>query len=974
MNRTILMIAGVFGTSSLLLIDSAVKGTALLLVAAAVALILRRDSAATRHLVWLLAIVALLVVPVLSALLPGWRVLPEWAGVFARPAVVDKPSPGVAPHAAVAVESPPHIVAAEVEPSSATAHPTAAQAPDGEATFVQPRAPAAPVVSKWTWINALPLVWAIGFGVLILRLMAARWLLWNCEVRGTVIEDSGGSGAGNKVAEATPPTEDAIVAALDAARAQLGIVRSVTLLIHPNRTIPIVWGIFRCRLLLPTAARDWSGEQLRSVLLHELAHVKRRDMLAQLLAQVACALHWFNPLVWLAAWRLAVERERACDDLVLASGVRASAYAGHLLDVVSNFAPARLASSCGLAMARKSSLEGRLLAVLSGNCNRRRVSVALTAMALVIAAGVAVPVAMLRAADPRPSQKQAANDVKVKVGIKLDAPTEQNLKWGEPVNGLRAAVVIRTASDKPKAGDLPELYIAVQNASKAPIRLTDASVPADVRVRDLRHKKDGRIMYIAGSREPSQGDLTLQPSEVVFLPMFNTETKLTAPADPTVDKHTIGQNIAEGVLKDPHESLVIEMVIEKAPAGAWTGKLLTGDATGSEAAGQPRPNDKRAQALFKVWQDHARANGDFPGGLVGGLGDRVNEFIRANTGDASGAPYAKKMTPIAPRIDATRDWKPEEVIALMDDIAAVSSGPLDAMREHMEGRAFKTGEPLPKSLVSAPWGAVQPSGLRMAWLLEPRTAEHPLGTPLKSRILIQNIGKDVVVFRTRTWHQGGHTAHDANGAAIKVDGLTMLTRPPLLPFRLWPGEYIEVTGTGIGLGAAKHNDEDWQNARVGSWIEAQAGDDVTVTTGAVPLSDWNEAPVKNGEPGWWLDLIKADLAQNLPLPADAEERRRLVYRVGMEIFGTPLSKEEIDAFVSDHEANALDSLAQRFAKRPGTTPFTSELTSAPTTFKVLPADLDAAKRPRPAAVAAPETPPARPAATAAPSNGNSGRK
>src|SRR5689334_19488950 len=89
MNRTFLMIAGVFGMSSLLLLDSAVKGTALLLVATVVALTLRRDSAATRHLVWLLAIVALLVVPVLSAMLPGWRVLPEWAGVSVKPVVAD---------------------------------------------------------------------------------------------------------------------------------------------------------------------------------------------------------------------------------------------------------------------------------------------------------------------------------------------------------------------------------------------------------------------------------------------------------------------------------------------------------------------------------------------------------------------------------------------------------------------------------------------------------------------------------------------------------------------------------------------------------------------------------------------------------------------------------------------------------------------------------------------------------------------
>src|SRR3954468_18773512 len=137
MNRTILMIAGVFGTSSLLLVDSAVKGTALLLLAGMLALLLRRDSAATRHLVWLLAIVALLVVPVLSALLPGWRVLPEWAAVSARPVVVEKPSASVARHADVGIDSPPHIAATDGEPSTATAYPTAAQSSDGARALVQ---------------------------------------------------------------------------------------------------------------------------------------------------------------------------------------------------------------------------------------------------------------------------------------------------------------------------------------------------------------------------------------------------------------------------------------------------------------------------------------------------------------------------------------------------------------------------------------------------------------------------------------------------------------------------------------------------------------------------------------------------------------------------------------------------------------------------------------------------------------------
>jgi beta-lactamase regulating signal transducer with metallopeptidase domain len=331
MDRSMLMAAGVLSASSRLMVDSAFKGTALLVVAVVAVLILRRDSAATRHLAWLLAMVAMLVVPVLSAMLPQWRVLPEWVGLQPETAVVSTRPPSIARPAEVAVKVAQNAGPAHVESPSAMAHQPAAGPPDSRAAGVGPEAVPAPAAGHGSWLNALPLVWAMGFGVLILRLMAARWMLWNTKRLGTVLGSS---------RQATT-LHDPIVRAFEAACLQLGIGRTVTLLIHPEKTIPVVWGILRCRLLLPAAARNWNGEQLRSVLVHELAHVKRRDTTAQLVAQVGCALYWFNPLVWFAAWRLGVESERACDDLVLASGVRPSAYAGHLLEAVTGLSPAR---------------------------------------------------------------------------------------------------------------------------------------------------------------------------------------------------------------------------------------------------------------------------------------------------------------------------------------------------------------------------------------------------------------------------------------------------------------------------------------------------------------------------------------------------------------------------------------------------------------------------------------------------------
>src|SRR5688572_20781634 len=78
MNRMQLSLAALLGALMPLVFDSALKGAALLAAAALCALVLYKASAATRHLVWLVAVVALLIVPVLSFALPQWRILPQW--------------------------------------------------------------------------------------------------------------------------------------------------------------------------------------------------------------------------------------------------------------------------------------------------------------------------------------------------------------------------------------------------------------------------------------------------------------------------------------------------------------------------------------------------------------------------------------------------------------------------------------------------------------------------------------------------------------------------------------------------------------------------------------------------------------------------------------------------------------------------------------------------------------------------------
>ena len=946
MNRALLTIAGILSASSLMLVDSAIKSTALLLLAAITVAALRRDSAATRNFVWVLAIVAMLAAPALSAILPQWRVLPEWVGSSPEPDLVQASPPSTVRTAVGAVDLAQNVEPDVVESPSATAYQTTELLDPPPARVTTDRMPES-AASNGNWLNVIPFVWAMGCCVLTLRLLAARWMLWNTERQGTIIRSS------RQLAKAPG---DPIVTALDAASLQLGIRRSVTLLIHPDKTIPVVWGVFQCRLLLPAAARDWSGEQLRSVLLHEIAHVKRRDAMAQLLAQIACALYWFNPLVWFAAWRLGVECESACDDLVLANGVRPSAYAGHLLEVVTGLAPTRWTGSCGLAMARRSSLEGRLVAILSKKLNRRSVSTALAAIALAIAVGIAVPIAMLRAADertgaPMPNQEKTeaqatGESQKPNDGAKLKPGTQDKLEWGKPAGGLRMALCWPPVLGEPAAGDVPDLHLAVQNVSTAPVRL--CTTAAATQQRRLTHKSKGEIQFRIVDGKPAGIDCTLEPTEAVFLRLFAQGDK-SGEVPP-------GSEIASGVRRIAEYSLMAEMEISGAPAGAWSGKITTPDTRAG--VGVDVPKSRKAQELFKVWLQHTRVNGRIPGGLISRVGERVREFVKANAADKAGAPFAKRMEPLLPRLDGTRDWQPAEASALLNDVAAVSDAPLSLALEEIAGGTIQHGFHLKPQMENAPWGEPLSNGLRTAWLLEPRSEEYRLGTPLKCRILIHNAEKRPVVFRTRSWHHIEPTAKDAKGAPIGMESVTRYTRAPLVTYRLEPGRYVELATPGFGLG--KYGFHDFKDADIASWIGAKEGDEVTLAPGVVPLNDWNEAPVLDGEPRWWLDFIIARLNLATPLPSDVVERRALLNKVMADIFlmYTRPTEEEIAAFVADTTPRALTNLAERIFHHPSVHAWAGPLQSGPIKFRVAAADPGAAKPAAAPARTTPDPPPA----------------
>jgi HEAT repeat protein/beta-lactamase regulating signal transducer with metallopeptidase domain len=348
--------------------DAIVKASAVLAAAAAASFALRRASASLRHLVWTLALVGALAMPVLSMALPRWSVPLVTFRVDAPPTVApDDSSAAMAPALRVARR--------EGKPAPGVTDNTAAS-PAAPAPAAAPAAPS----RQMSWPSIILAIWAMGAAAILARLVAG------------LLAVSWMSRRSQRVADAPW---------LDLARSlagDLGISR-VRFLRSGRASMPMACGLLRPAVVMPADADGWPAARLRIVLLHELAHVKRRDCLTHLLVQVTCALYWFNPLVWVAAKRVRTERERACDDLVLASGTRGPDYADELLDIArvmrAQRFPAVLAGAT-LAMAHRSQLEGRLMAILDPSVPRAGINRVRTAVAATAAACALMPLASVQ--------------------------------------------------------------------------------------------------------------------------------------------------------------------------------------------------------------------------------------------------------------------------------------------------------------------------------------------------------------------------------------------------------------------------------------------------------------------------------------------------------------------------------------------------------------------------------------------------
>jgi beta-lactamase regulating signal transducer with metallopeptidase domain len=177
---------------------------------------------------------------------------------------------------------------------------------------------------------------------------------------------------------------------------RLDVDASIDVRLSPDVDGPFTLGAFRPVILLPLDAQYWSSERLRIVLVHEAAHVARLDYIAQLVGTIACAIYWFNPIVWLAVTRLRAEAEHAADDRVLAAGVDGVTYASHLLELARPES-APLSAAMAVGMARGTTrLEKRFTAMLDSRRSRGIVPLRLQAALGSVAMLAAVPLTSVK--------------------------------------------------------------------------------------------------------------------------------------------------------------------------------------------------------------------------------------------------------------------------------------------------------------------------------------------------------------------------------------------------------------------------------------------------------------------------------------------------------------------------------------------------------------------------------------------------
>ena len=310
-----------------------------------------------------------------------------------------------------------------------------------------PASPAPLVLPHWVLALAAG-VWGLGALWMLARKLRARRAL------------------GRLVRSARPVTEETVLEILRRCREQLGLRQPVTLRASAAVFSPLVTGLVRPVILLPETALE--PQALRCLLLHELNHVRRRDLWVRLCSMAALVIHWYNPLFHMLDRTVREVGEERCDeDVAQLLDRRERLRYGRILLQMAAGSPGQ-AGPWALCLTSREALERRLNQMLhTAPIKGRRRLLALLAAAAVLACGTAAALSVnapLVTAPPEgPASVQSApqperqDTPNATTSQETEQPQEEPLPPEEPASPQEVATETAPAqTEEPAPASQPE--------------------------------------------------------------------------------------------------------------------------------------------------------------------------------------------------------------------------------------------------------------------------------------------------------------------------------------------------------------------------------------------------------------------------------------------------------------------------------------------------------------------------------------
>jgi beta-lactamase regulating signal transducer with metallopeptidase domain len=335
-----------------------------------------------------------------------------------------------------------------------------------------PANPHAGIILSSSWASYLFAVWDLAAGLLLFRVGVGLWRVYQIRRKCCEVDLAG--------------LDPAIAGILQ----DFGSRRAVKLCVSSDVAVPAAIGFFRPAIVFPAwLLPQLSPEEVKIVLLHELAHFRRWDDWSNLAQKIVKAVFFFHPAVWWIESRLTLEREMACDDMVLAQTASPRAYASSLISFAEKLHNARALSLAQALVSRMRDMSLRVAQILDSKQPSRTglwkpvLGLSAAMLALVLGATPYAPRLVVFETQPQQGQTQHIQATQQATDARFQPAT------ADAAMSRTAARLVRQPSGlAPQPAAIPVVLRPRTAEVPLPLKATSSRTPVAMRARATREQ------------------------------------------------------------------------------------------------------------------------------------------------------------------------------------------------------------------------------------------------------------------------------------------------------------------------------------------------------------------------------------------------------------------------------------------------------------------------------------------------------